>query len=150
MKQRAIAFIAAAACVVAGCNQVRNEDAGYLVGGAVGGLVGSQIGSGTGRLAATAAGALLGAYVGGRVGRSMDETDRVRTSRVLESSPTGQTTAWRNPDTGAEYSVTPTRTSYASNGAPCRDFTTEAWIDGKRETIKGTACRHSDGTWRAL
>lgn len=139
----------AGSLVLAGCQEVRNEHVGMGVGGALGGLLGAQVGSGTGQLAATAAGALLGAYLGGNVGRSMDEVDRMKAHRTLEGTPTGQSTAWRNPDTGHRYEVTPTRT-YEESGRPCRDYTTEAWIDGRRETVRGTACREPDGTWRAV
>ena len=79
----------------------------------------------------------------------MDDVDRLKAQRTLEGTPTGQTTSWRNPDSGYQYEVTPTRT-YQEQGRPCREYTTEAWIDGKRETIRGTACREPDGSWRAI
>ena len=85
----------------------------------------------------------------GNVGRTMDQVDRQKAHRTLEGNPTGQSTTWRNPDSGNEYEVTPTRT-YEESGRPCRDYTTEAWIDGRRETVRGTACREPDGTWRAI
>jgi len=147
---RAITILVAAGVIgLAGCQEVRNEHVGMGVGGALGGLLGAQVGGGSGQLAATAAGALLGAYLGGNVGRSMDEVDRLKAHRTLEGTPTGQSTSWRNPDSGNEYAVTPTRT-YQERGRPCRDYTTEAWIDGQRETLRGTACREPDGSWRAV
>lgn len=149
MNRMLASLAVAGSLVLAGCQEVRNEHVGMGVGGALGGLLGAQVGSGTGQLAATAAGALLGAYLGGNVGRSMDEVDRMKAHRTLEGTPTGQSTAWRNPDTGHRYEVTPTRT-YEESGRPCRDYTTEAWIDGRRETVRGTACREPDGTWRAV
>lgn len=136
----------------AGCAQnggVTKEGVGTAVGGALGGLLGAQVGSGTGRLAATAAGALAGAFLGNRVGRSMDQVDKTQTAQALESTPTGQSVAWKNPDTGDRYQVTPTHT-YAQNGQPCRDFTTQAWIDGEQKTVHGTACRQPDGTWHTM
>ena len=149
MKSASILVVVSLVGFLAGCSQMRNEDAGVLLGGALGGLVGSQVGSGTGQLAATAAGVLLGAYVGSNIGRTMDDVDRMHTSQALESSRTGNTATWRNPDTGVQYAVTPTRT-YESAGSPCRDFTTQALIDGKQETVKGTACRRADGTWQVI
>ena len=131
------------------CAQPRNQTGGALVGGALGGLVGSTIGKGDGRVAAAVVGALAGAFLGSNVGRSMDELDQLRASRALEAQPTGSTASWTNPDSGAQYAVTPTRTYYDGGRLPCREFTTEAWIDGKREVIKGNACRESDGTWRS-
>jgi surface antigen len=77
----------------------------------------------------------------------MDEKDRIKAAQALETAPTGAPTSWRNPDTGAAYTVTPTRT-YQEAGAPCRDFTTKAVIEGKEETVKGTACRQPDGSWK--
>lgn len=145
-----IASLALAGVVgLSGCQQVRNEHVGMGVGGALGGLLGAQVGGGTGQLAATAAGALLGAYLGGNVGRTMDDVDRMKTHRTLEGNPTGQSTTWQNPDSGNRYDVTPTRT-YEESGRPCRDYTTEAWIEGRRETVRGTACREPDGSWRAV
>ena len=135
--------------VLGGCQQIRNEQVGQAVGGALGGLLGAQVGSGTGQIAAAVAGGLLGAYFGGNVGRTMDEVDRRNARDTLERNPTGQTSTWQNPDTGNTYAVTPTQT-YQDSGRPCRDYTTEAWIDGRRETIKGTACREPDGTWRTV
>ena len=149
MKRLLAGVVAAGVIALAGCQEIRNEQVGYGVGGALGGVLGSQVGGGTGQLVATAAGALLGAYLGGNVGRTMDDVDRAKAHHTLEATPTGQTSTWRNPDTGNAYEVTPTRT-YQDDGRPCRDYTTEAWIDGKRETLRGTACREPDGTWRAV
>jgi len=146
-----IAVIALAGVVVlAGCQDVRvgNEQIGMGVGAALGGLLGAQVGGGSGQIAAAVAGALLGAYIGGNVGKTMDEVDRRKANQALENSPTGQTTSWSNPDSGNTYAVTPTRT-YSANNQPCRTYSTEAWIDGRKETVTGTACRDADGNWRA-
>lgn len=150
MRKILIAGTIAATLLVAGCQEVRNEQVGTVVGGGLGGLLGAQVGSGTGQIAAAVAGTLVGAYLGGQVGKSMDEVDRMKANRALESVPTGQTSTWNNPDTGNHYEVTPTRTYQSDAGAPCRDYTTEAIIDGRRELVKGTACRQADGTWRAI
>jgi surface antigen len=47
---------------------------------------------------------------GAAFGRSMDDVDRLRTSQTLETSRTGVSSSWPNPDTGNHYAVTPTRT----------------------------------------
>ena len=93
-------------------------------------------------------GALLGGYLGGSLGENMDELDRRRANSTLETTPTGLTVAWNNPDTGIDYKVTPTNT-YEEASSPCRDYTTEAVIDGRAEVIHGTACRQSEGSWHA-
>jgi surface antigen len=131
-----------------GACQTTQEQQGQVIGALAGGLLGSQVGGGSGRIAATIAGTVLGGYLGGRVGRRMDESDRRQAGLVLDSTPTHQRSSWQNPDTGDRYAVTPTRTYYADD-RPCREYTTEAWIDGYRETVYGTACRQTDGTWLA-
>jgi len=133
--------------LLTGCNPSK-QDIGTVVGAGSGAFIGSQIGGGTGQLAAVAIGALLGGYIGGSIGQDMDELDKYKTQQVLESSPTGSTVAWNNPDTDVDYSVTPTRT-YESDSGPCRDYTTEAVIEGRAEIIHGTACRGDDGSWHA-
>ena len=105
--------------LLSGCNATK-QDVGTVVGAGTGAYVGSQIGGGTGQLAAVAIGALLGGYLGGSIGQQMDELDRYKTQQVLETSPTGATSSWNNPDTGVAYNVTPTNT-YESASGPCRD-----------------------------
>ena len=69
-------------------------------------------------------------------------------SRTLENTPTNETVAWRNPDTNASYWVTPTATYTAQDGTPCRQYVTDAVIDGQPQKATGTACRQPDGSWR--
>ena len=142
-----IAFAITSTLFLAGC-QTTKEQQGQLIGAIAGGVLGNQVGSGSGRTAATIAGTVLGGYIGGNVGRQMDDGDRYRAGQALERTPTHQSSSWANPDTGNRYSVTPTKTYYADSN-PCREYTTEAWIDGRQETIYGTACRQSDGSWQA-
>lgn len=145
VKGSLIALLAAG--LVACETQPTNQQVGAVTGGVLGGLLGAQVGQGSGRTAATILGALGGAFLGSRVGQSMDQKDRKNTAQALETAPTGSPTSWRNPDTGATYTVTPTRT-YASASEPCRDFTTKALINGREEVVHGTACRQPDGTWK--
>jgi surface antigen len=118
-----------------------------VIGGILGGVLGSQVGGGHGRTAATIVGTLVGAAIGGSVGRSMDETDRLKTAHTLETVRTGVPSTWRNPDTKNEYTVTPTKTTESDSG-PCREYTIDALIGGKKETVYGTACRQPDGSWK--
>jgi surface antigen len=136
--------------LLAGCQSSSpKRDTGVVTGAVVGGLLGNQIGHGRGRTAATILGALAGAYIGGSIGASMDEQDRYRANQALESYPDHQASAWQNPNTGNSYTVTPTST-YDTASGPCREYTTEAIIGGKPETIYGKACRQADGTWQAV
>ncbi len=145
--------VLAAAVTLSGCAEgggVRNQDAGAVVGGVLGGVLGSNVGKGGGKTAAIIAGTLAGAVIGGKVGQYMDEQDRMKAQSALESSRTGQPVAWSNPDTNARYEVTPTRTYTSMENSPCRDYTMDAWIEGRKETVRGTACRQPDGTWKTM
>jgi len=134
---------------MAGCTNEK-QTSGAVVGGVLGGLLGSQVGHGDGRTAAIIVGTVAGAFIGGAIGRSMDETDRMKSQQALESNRTQQASSWSNPDNGNQYTVTPTRTYTADSGQACREYTTEAVVDGKKELLTGTACRQADGTWKAV
>ena len=125
---------------------------GTLLGGGLGALAGSQFGGGNGRLAAVALGTLGGAFLGSEIGKSLDRADqlfiRQTSDRALERNRTGETSVWRNPDTGHAGTVTPTRTFQTSRGGPCREFEQTVTIGGRTETAYGTACREADGSWR--
>ncbi|MDX2346746.1 MAG: RT0821/Lpp0805 family surface protein [Legionella sp.] len=135
--------------VLTGCLPLNNESTGMLAGGVAGGLLGSQIGSGSGQVAAAATGAFIGAVLGGKIGQHMDKQDQLEVQHALESTATGKTARWKNPDTGNQYRVTPTRTYYRAE-QPCREYTTYANIGGKQEQIYGKACRTADGAWRVV
>jgi surface antigen len=146
-KHRAAALCACTALALTACETPPTKQQVGTVGGAVvGGVVGSTIGGGTGRTVAIVALAVGGAMLGNSVGKRLDEADRLKAAQALESAPTGQQVSWKNPDTGAQYSLTPTRTYEGAQ--PCRDFTVNASIDGKPEAVKGKACRQADGTWK--
>jgi surface antigen len=138
----------AAVLSLAACEEPPSKrDVGAVSGAVIGGVVGSTIGGGTGRTVAIVAGTVAGAVIGGRIGAKMDEADKLKAAQALESTPTGQHSTWTNPDTGAQYTMTPTKTYEASAG-PCRDFTVDGNVDGKPEKISGTACRQADGSWK--
>lgn len=126
-----------------------NEEAGMIIGGVIGGILGSQVGDGRGQTAATIVGAMAGMAIGGSVGRSMDDVDRMKLAAAMETTRTGVVSEWRNPDTGYQYSVQPTKTVETTEG-PCREFTMDAQIGGQTEQIYGMACRNSDGSWRIV
>ncbi|MDP9140295.1 MAG: RT0821/Lpp0805 family surface protein [Pseudomonadota bacterium] len=128
---------------------MNREQTGTVLGGAVGAAAGSSIGSGSGRTAATIVGGLIGAFAGRSVGQHMDQQDRMQTAMAMENNATGKSSTWTNPDSGAAYSVTPTRT-YDSGGAPCREFTMAATVDGKPDEVRGTASRQADGNWKII
>lgn len=125
------------------------EEAGMIIGGIIGGVLGNQVGDGSGRRIATALGALAGGAIGSSIGRSMDEVDRMKMAATLETTRTGVSTTWTNPDTGSDYRMTPTRT-YESAGSPCREYVLDAEIGGRTEEVYGTACRQADGSWKIV
>jgi surface antigen len=142
----------ALAVAVNGCattQQGPHEQAGMVIGGILGGVLGSEWDNhhGSGRTAAIILGTLVGTAVGGAIGRSMDDVDRMKTARTLETVRTGVPSTWRNPDTGYQYSVTPTRT-YETSSGPCREYVVDAVIAGRTEKVYGTACRQADGSWK--
>lgn len=142
---RNVLALCVAATVSYGC--ATNEQTGQLIGGVAGAAAGTQVGGGSGRTIATVGGALIGAFIGGQIGNRMDDRDHERTSLALENSATGVNTTWINPDTGYSYDIQPINT-YQAEAGPCRDYTMIARIDGRNETVNGTACRQADGTWR--
>ena len=131
-----------------GLGRCNRDLVGGLLGGAAGGLLGAQFGKGKGRLAAVAAGTLLGFLVGNSIGRSMDEVDQKCLEQSLEHAEDGQQITWNNPDSGAQYQITPTKTIEVAEGRYCREYTTTATVGGKAETVYGRACRQPDGAWQ--
>ena len=130
-----------------GLGRCNRDLMGGLLGGAAGGLLGAQFGSGKGQLAAVAAGTLLGFLAGNRIGSSMDAADQTCMTQSLEHAEDGQNIVWDNPDSGARYQITPTRTIEVAENRYCREYTSTATIGGKTETTYGRACRQPDGAW---
>ena len=149
-----LSTILAAAFTLAACSgpngQPSKSDAGLAIGAVAGGVIGNQFGKGQGKAVATALGAVVGGIVGSQIGRSLDEADRRAASyaeySALERGQSGATTPWRNPDSGHYGTVVPGR-PYKLGARNCRDYTHTIYIEGKPQTMRGTACRNSDGTW---
>lgn len=148
----AVHFLGVSALVLAltlpsGCETMSQAEQAEVIGGVVGGVVGAQVGEGSGRTVAIIVGTLAGAMIGRQIGETMDDVDRMRTARSLNDSRTGQSTTWINPDTGYEYTVTPTRT-FEQSGGPCREFSLDATVGGQpNQEVYGTACLQADGSW---
>jgi surface antigen len=123
---------------------------GSAAGAALGGLLGSKMGRGSGNTLATIVGVVGGAVAGGYVGRSMDRTDQACVGQTLEHTPSSQTVAWQNPDSGSRYWVTPTGSYQGPNGEPCRTYITQAVVNGQTQRSDDAACRQSNGTWRPV
>lgn len=152
-----LAKIVACSCLaiaLTGCENVNRQDVGMLAGGILGGALGSQVGHGQGRTVAIIGGTLLGGMLGGAIGKNMDDTDRLKMQQALEKNRTNQVSSWTNPDTGTRYEVKPVRTYTrpAPSGKPqyCREFLSEAVINGEKQKIYGKACRQPDGSWKVI
>ena len=119
---------------------------GAGMGAAGGAIVGQAIGRNTG---GTLIGAAVGGLLGYIIGNEMDKHDREQLNSAYEYGPSGQPSAWRNPDNGNAYSVTPQPAYCDPSNAdrPCRNAEILATIDGKTEKTYTTACRNENGQW---
>lgn len=151
MKTKVIASSLLVAILATGCENPK-QAIGTLGGGALGAWAGSTIGKGTGNVVATAVGAVGGALLGGYVGGQLDQKDRMMAERTaqaaFESTRTGQSARWVNPDTGNSGVLIPTRTFQSPGGQYCREYTQTISVGGKKQEGYGTACRQPDGSWQ--
>ena len=128
---------------------ITNDQAKVIAGTVLGGVIGRQFGKGDGRTVAT----IIGAVIGGYVGTVMSNQSRQRTNYALDRAPDYQPTTWTEPQTNNRYTVTPTNTYNAPvNGqqSVCRDYTMDAFIDGRMQQVKGRACKDTTGQWVAV
>ena len=140
----AILALALSACAQAG----PKTTLGAATGAAAGGLIGAAAGGGAEGIVA---GVLLGGLLGGAIGNSLDQRDReyIRRSnrQTMEYGRIGESSTWRNPDSGHYGSVTPTRTYQERSGNYCREFTQTVTVNGRQQDAYGKACRQPDGSW---
>ncbi len=146
--------ILATALPLASCTK---EESGTLLGAIGGAAVGSAIGGkggGTGKVVAVAAGTLAGAYIGREIGKSLDKADRAamqrQTQYSLETTESGSTTTWHNPDSGNSGTITPQPAYTNKQDQYCREYQQTVTVGGKTETAYGAACRQPDGTWKIV
>jgi len=150
-KYIAISLLLSLGCLVA-CET--KQQTGTLIGGAAGALLGSRFGKGSGRIATTGLGAVAGALIGSSIGESMDEQDKLKmqqtSNRALELSKSGQTSNWRNPDSGNSGTITPYQAYKNRDGEYCREYSQSIIIGNKTHQGYGTACRQPDGSWKNI
>jgi len=122
---------------------------GGMLGAASGGLIAAAAGGGT---AGIIGGVLLGGLVGGAIGNHLAQKDKELAMQnaqlALESSRTGSTSSWQNPDSGNSGTITPTRTYQDAGGQYCREYQQNITIGGEIHQSYGTACRQPDGSWK--
>ena len=123
----------------------------------LGSLGGAAAGAGIAAIAGGSAGwivaaGLAGALLGGAIGHRLDNKDKQMAAeaaaRAFESNRTGQSAAWKNPDSGNSGSITPTKTYQGASGQYCREYRQDVIIGGEKQQAYGTACRQPDGSWK--
>jgi surface antigen len=112
----------------------------------VGGLAGATIGALTfnNKLLGAAVGAGVGVLMGYIVGNEWEKHDEQQVQKTLETGKSNQPTAWTNPDTGANYSATPSP-PYMEENKVYRDVVIKDEKDG--ESIMAKAWRDDKGVW---
>ena len=122
---------------------------GSVIGAAAGAGLAAALGADAGGIVAAGAG---GALLGGFVGHKLDERDKRMAAQAaqaaFEQNRTGQSSDWRNPDSGNSGTVTPTRTYQLASGQYCREYRQDIMIGNEKHETYGTACRQPDGTWK--
>ena len=148
---KAIALGVAATLLLA-CATVQDNPkttVGSMGGAAAGGLIGAAAGGGT---TGIIGGVLLGGLLGGAVGNALDLRDKElalkQAQLSLETSKSGETSEWQNPDSGTSGTFTPTRTYQTETGQYCREYQQEITVGGAKHASFGTACRQPDGSWK--
>ncbi|MBM93767.1 MAG: hypothetical protein CMF51_03355 [Legionellales bacterium] len=132
---------------LSGCaNLGDQQQSGAIVGGVLGGLLGSQFGKGSGRTAMAIGGSVVGGLIGTSLGKDMDEMNRMRFARALETTPLERTRSWVDTRTQYRYSVKPLKT-YHHQQRLCRKYQSSVLIEGRLHTAQGRACRNAAGHW---
>lgn len=102
---------------------------------------------------------LLGGLFAQAIQADMDRQDQEKLARAFSNSPTGQPTAWSNPDTGNQFEVTPWAPYTPTSNSPketsgygtCRDAQVSAVVGGKAKVVQTTACMDSSqGAWKVV
>ncbi|MCK9271946.1 glycine zipper domain-containing protein [Candidatus Gracilibacteria bacterium] len=116
--------------------------------GALGGaLLGQAIGHNT---AGTLIGAAVGAGAGYLIGNEMDKSDAAEMEQAYRNR-VGETTNWRNSNTGDEYSVTPKRRYHdRRSNRECVDAEILATVNGRPKRVIQPACYDERGNLVAV
>ncbi len=131
--------------LLSSCMMANKGQMGATGGAAGGALLGQAIGHDT---ESTLLGAAIGGVLGYVIGNEMDKYDRQMLNSAYESTPSGQTSSWVNPDQGNQYQVTPQPAYTGPRNQQCRKAEILAIIDGRTERTYTTACRDRNGQWQ--
>ena len=147
MKKIYSTILLIAVVVTSGCaNQGVTGNKGLIgagAGAATGAVAGQAIGKNT---ESTLIGVALGAIAGYIAGNEWDKYDAQMLNKI-ETTRSGETISWQNPDNGNQYRVTPQPVIAGSNET-CRPTTMTAIIDGRTETVHTKSCRQPNGSWK--
>lgn len=88
-----------------------------------------------------------GGPLGGYIEQFMDANDKSRMVRALDGG-LGKANRWKNPVSGAEFSVTPL-SKVSMKGEICRTYSVSMTKTGIADRVTGTACIGEDGVWHA-
>ena len=78
----------------------------------------------------------------------MDVTDQACATQALERTNTGTQVRWQTAS-GIPVTFTATKTTDAG-GRRCRDFTATATFASQAQTVRGYACKETDGSWQTM
>jgi surface antigen len=96
---------------------------------------------------------LSGGLIGQKLGQSLSASDRQPALeaeyKALEATKAGQAVAWANPSTGHGGSVIAAQ-PYRVGSQNCRQYTHTFSMGSPAQSVRGTACRNSDGSWTPL
>lgn len=145
MKKIQIITVLLSLFLLSSCMMANKGQMGATGGAAGGALLGQAIGHDTN---STLLGAAIGGVLGYVIGNEMDKYDRQMLNNVYESTPSGQTKTWVNPDQGNQYQVTPQAPYVSPQNQQCRQAEIRAIINGRPETTYTTACRDMNGQWQ--
>ena len=134
----------------------KSSEIGSIVGGSIGGVVGGNLGSEVsnklGRVVGTGVGIYLGSEFGSKMFSKINEDSQRKlndtTQDVLETGVDGDVGRWNNPSDNSygEFKVEETKYIHELD-TTCRFFTQTINHRGKKEVVKGKACRKPNGSW---
>jgi len=127
----------------------RSTQTGALGGATFGGIVAALAGANPAWIAASV---VLGGVTGGAIGNYLGRDDGEKHARsnlsALDTLGRGQTSTWRNDQTGNSGSTTVTSVTSRADGTQCKAFRETVRTKAETVTKEATACRAPGGTWR--
>lgn len=153
----ALVVAGVAALPLAGCETIQKEtglnrdtQAGALGGAAFGGIVAALASANPAWIAASVImGGVAGGALGNYLGKENSEKHVQTNLSALNNLGAGQTASWADNQTGNSGSTTVNRVFTSASGQTCKSYTETVRTNARRVTEEATACRQSDGSWKA-